>query len=132
MKENILKFVKIFLVIIIAGFIVSFVYIGLTNESVKLPNVSGNDYGYLEDMIYDLENRINGLESQIEDIEWMAYNNESNISDLEYNIEDNEYNISDLEYTVYDNENEIRKLKNRVDDLEWDINYQRKKGCNEK
>ena len=110
MKEKIKKILKPFLAVIIAGFVVSVLYISLANrdiekglkEGVKLPEISGYDYS-------DLENRISDLESRTDDVESKADDNESSISDLESQIQRLKWDIDDLE--------------SRISDLEWKIRY---------
>ena len=100
MKEKIKRFIKPILVIIVAGFIVSFLYIALSNKDnessdsksdlvIKLPESSGNseyDYSYLESRIDDLEFQISNLESRIDDLEWTNSDLEGRISELESDI----------------------------------------------
>ena len=113
MKEKIKKAIKPFLIIIIAGFIVSFLYISLANQNIKeetkrtikLPEISGYDYSDLEDRISDLEGRIDNLESQV--------------SDLDGRIDDNESNFSDLESQTQRLKRTIDDLDSRINDLEW-------------
>ncbi len=102
MKEKIKKIIKPFLAVIIAGFVISFLYISLVNretkEIIRLPEISGYDYSDLESMIYDLEWRIDDLESQISDLEWRIDDLESRTSDLEGQIDDLDWRIYDLEW----------------------------------
>jgi len=73
-KEKIKKIIKPFLVVIIAGFVVSVLYISLANrdiekelkKGVKLPEISGYDYSDLENRISDLEDKADDLESRID------------------------------------------------------------------
>jgi len=74
MKEKIKKILKPFLAVIIAGFIISFIYISLANrdtkrELIKLPEIFGEDYYDLESRISDLEGRVDDLEGRIDDLE---------------------------------------------------------------
>ena len=113
MKEKIKKIIKSFLAVIIAGFIVSVLYISLANrdiekelkKGVKLPEISGYDYSDLESRISDLEGKADDLESRIDDIEYRVDDVESNISDLESQIQNLKWDIDDLE--------------SRISDLEW-------------
>lgn len=117
MKEKIKRIVKPFLAVIIAGFIVSILYIGLVNqefkekakEPIKLPKISGYDYSDLESRISDLESRIDDLENRTDDVESKADDNEISISDLESQIRRLKWDIDDLE--------------SRISDLEWKIRY---------
>lgn len=117
MKEKIKKIIRPFLVVIIAGFVVSVLYVSLANrdiekelkKGVKLPEISGYDYSDLESRIDDLESRIGDLESRIDDVESKADDNESSISDLESQIRRLKWDIGDLE--------------SRISDLEWKIRY---------
>ena len=107
MNEKIKKIIKPFLVVIIAGFIVSFLYIGLANreikkETIKLPEISSYDYDY-----YDLESRISDLESKAED--------------LDDRIDEIEHRVDDIESKTDDNESDISDLENRIEDLEWEL-----------
>ena len=109
MNEKIKKIIKSFLVVIIAGFIVSFLYIGLANreikkETIKLPEISSYDYDY-----YDLESRISDLESKVED--------------LDDSIDEIEYRVDDIESKTDENESDIGGLENRIGDLEWELGY---------
>ena len=109
MNEKIKKIIKPFLVVIIAGFIVSFLYIGLANreikkETIKLPEISSYNYDY-----YDLESRISDLESKAED--------------LDDRIDEIEYRVDDIESKTDDNESDISDLENRIEDLEWELVY---------
>jgi len=117
MKEKVKKIIKPFLAVIIAGFVVSVLYINLANrdieeelrERVKLPEISGYDYSDLESRISNLESRIDDLESRTDDVESKADDNESSISDLESQIQRLKWDIDDLE--------------SRISDLEWKIRY---------
>jgi len=97
MKTIIKEIIKPLLVIIIVGFVVSILYVGLKNKgtrkTVKLPVVSGNDYSGLEDRIDDLESQVSDLESRVDDLE-------SQLEDTNYKVDDNENNISDLESRI--------------------------------
>ena len=109
MNEKIRKIIKPFLVVIVAGFIVSFLYIGLANreirkETIKLPEISSYDYGY-----YDLESRISDLESKVE------Y--------LDDRMDDIEYRVDDIENKTDDNESNISDLEDHIGDLEWELGY---------
>lgn len=95
MKEKIKKILKPFLVIIIAGFIVSFLYIII--EKTKLPQTSGQDYDILESRVDELENKIEELEGNLDDVDSRVYDNESSIDDLNALIEDLKSEIEDLE-----------------------------------
>lgn len=107
-----LPFLKSLLVIIIAGFIVSILYIVLTNQSIqniqdtqdiqenqkvqqnienakeerliKLPEIFSEDYSDLESRINDLESRIDDLESRIGDLESQISDLESSLSDFRF------------------------------------------------
>jgi len=129
-----MKVIKPFLVIIVAGLVVSFLYIVLANKdidktnmegSVKLPKISGQDYDYdyLESRISDLENQIESLQWEIDSIDSRTYDNESNIGDLESSVEDLEWRIDDNESNIDDNENDIDDLEDKIFNLEWELNY---------
>ena len=100
MKEKIKNIIKPFLVVIIAGLIVSILYISLGNKEakqlIKLPKISGDNYSDLEWRVDDLESQVSDLESRIDDLEWRV----DDLENLEWEIDDLESRISDLEWQL--------------------------------